>query len=92
MNDYRATVNLPGQARGTVAPWPDSPRTAVLIGQGILIPAQRSLVDPIDEPEPPVAQEPPSEPVTPPERPSAARKAKKAAPAPNRASDAADED
>lgn len=49
MNDYRSTVNLPGQPRNTVASWPDSPRTAVLVGKGILIPAVRSMTEPRNE-------------------------------------------
>lgn len=47
MNDYRSTVNLPGQPRNTVASWPESPRTAVLVGAGILIPAKRAITEPL---------------------------------------------
>lgn len=47
MNDYRSTVNLPGQPLGTVAAWPDSPLAAVLVGQGVLVPVQRTLTEPL---------------------------------------------
>lgn len=47
MNDYRSTINLPGQPRGQVGSWPDSPRTAVLVGQGILVPVERAWTEPI---------------------------------------------
>ncbi len=49
MNDYRATVNLPGQPLGTVRSHPDSPRTAVLVGQGILVPVEKALTEPFDD-------------------------------------------
>lgn len=95
MNDYRATVNLPGQPRGAVAPWPDSPRTAVLIGQGILVPVERALTEPLPDPEPPATlplEGPASVPASAPQRPSAARKTKKAAAAPKPETAPADED
>lgn len=45
-NEYRTTVNLPGQPRGQVATWPDSPQTAILVGQGVLVPVVKAMTEP----------------------------------------------
>lgn len=41
MMEYRPTVNLPGVKRGETAWFPETPRTAILVQQGILIPVKR---------------------------------------------------
>lgn len=49
MNEYRSTINIPECKRGETVELPDNPRTAVLVGEGILVPVVRYLTDP--EPE-----------------------------------------
>lgn len=44
MNEYYATINLPECPRGEKASFPDTPRTAVLVGNGVLVPVTRSIM------------------------------------------------
>lgn len=43
MMEYRATINLPECKRGKTAWFDETPRTAILVSRGILIPAIRRL-------------------------------------------------
>lgn len=45
---YRSTINIPECKRGESAEFPPNARTAVLVGQGILIPATRTFDSPFD--------------------------------------------
>lgn len=50
MGTYRSTINLPECARDQEAEFPDTPRTAVLVGQGVLVPVTRSIMTTDDIP------------------------------------------
>lgn len=50
MNEYRSTINLPECKRGQVAMFPDTPRVAILVSTGILVPKTRRIMDAEDVP------------------------------------------
>jgi hypothetical protein len=45
MRQYRPTVNLPEGKRYEIIELPDSPRTAILVTSGFLIPVEGDLLD-----------------------------------------------
>jgi len=50
VNEYRSTINLPECPRFQTAMFPDTPRTAVLVADGVLVPVVRAIMEPVDVP------------------------------------------
>ncbi|HUV10975.1 MAG TPA: hypothetical protein VMX12_08345 [Acidimicrobiia bacterium] len=55
MSLYRSTINMAGCRRNAVAEFPDTPRTAIYVSQGILVPVVPAILERPEVPTPPFA-------------------------------------